>query len=381
MSSPDIKLMREGGNIQSNWQETRAYLNFYLLYDAIPSGNIYTVHEDMKNYLQTGVSNGLINITVPAYVGGRIIPHSHTLPCFSSDAKHLVINSISISQEGQEPKYIARCEFSTPPSHGMPSGFLPPWFLPWEIKKGFSATSYVPTHADILEIWNSTGVREGFPQYSKPLVNSAGAGLDPPPEEEMFIGTLTFNGARIPQADHLTLQQVSNYIGSINGDGAFGLVPDYISGEGNLQLAGDVFRPFTCRVQDISIQSRTWENIEYQEVSIVVEVFDPPWIPHPSVEGNLMPIGWLRAFIDQGPYYIDEDNERQAFTIGDEVTDIEQQLNGLGQPRGWNYLLEPPAVDPDIYAAEGPTYILTNTKRVTNFASLGLPRTPEGWWF
>jgi hypothetical protein len=369
MNKPQIKELREGASLSCTWKDTTARRLYYLYYEYIPNGGVATAFTDMREYLQEQTE------TIPIFSFGFFILD---VPVFHKDYKHLMLNNISINQEGIEPKYIATVEYSTPERYGFPNGILPPWAVPWTIETNFFSTGWVPTHADIIDIWNNTYRRSesgGGKMLGVPLVNTAGCAFDNPPEEELFVGSISLRGARIPSKisglPPLTLADLNRYIGSINcdGDQILGLDP----GGFPLLLAGTIFPPFTCRVRDLSIKNQSWEDIDYQEVGAEIEVYNPPY---PGW-------GWFRTVIDQGPYWLDENGKIRSFTIlneeeEEETADVEQGLNGRGKPRGWDYTKG--EVDPSLYEGEGPTFIQFNTKPFRFFRDLGLPRDARGYY-
>ena len=347
MSSPDIKLMRENHRLQSNWEQTRAYKTYYLYYKEIPSGGVAQVHRDLHDYL---LGDGM-----PVKIVGAGTLIFDRIPVYHSDHTYLGLMAINIEQEGQEPKFKATVEYGT--EIGKGGGFnIPPWFLPWSITTNFATESYVPTHADIISVWNNTGSDPNVPRIGVPLLNSAGGGFDQPPEESLYIGVLQLSGARNPEYGLLSLVHLAEYIGSIN------TLP--------VTIAGSSFSAFTCKIKNMNTSSKIWTNqqtgtdVPYQDVSIEIEVKLP---------------NWFRTVIDQGPFWKDETSEdgRRLFTAGEEITDIEDHLNGFGKPRGWVEVLG--AVDPDVYDAEGPTFIQFNTYTGKDFNELYLPKDASGW--
>lgn len=335
-----ITELRQNAQVRSNWQETGAARIFHVTFseDVYP-GQAWVAHQSIKSYLMNEPYNRPLNY-------GNFIP-------FYPGAPQLVIDSIDINQNGEEPIYIATVGYRTFRlfSGGL-SGFLfPPWSLPWNISIGFSAVADTPTMAWQVMMWNNTGATAPnfnfLPETLIPILNSASGPFDPPPEEEAFLMTMVFRGARNPEAGALTPDQYAGYQGTIN------VYP--------VRLAGTVFQPYYLRIKNINVENNFYEDALFQEITVEIEY---------------NPKSWFRTIIDQGPFWLMDDGSKKAFTIEGETTDVEQQLNGYGKPRGWVSDEDPENATE--YALEGPTFIQINTKYISDFNELGLPTEPTG---
>lgn len=397
---------RKNMGMQADWQSTTATRAFYVLYDEVDTGQQMAAWEAVKDYL------------VAEDGGANLLKWGDGVPHFPGYSR-LPLNSIEISQEGQEPKWLVTVTYkSADISHmqgnhwqGMVGSF-PPWWLPWNIATSFSPISYTPVMGGILSIerWENIGKKEqelaylyqadprvfmtrssrlnpqlnngitddnGFgwqEQYLNYITNSAGERFDNPPEEELFLMTLSLSGARNPAAFPLDGATLMPYIGCINAD--------------PIVIAGNWFDWGYLRIKNASITTNTWEGQIYQDMSIEIEANPLSW-KHTVLDRGFTSrtpkaefIGKIPAVWGPPARVLDTDGELIEWdqvnpkTSDDETRSEEVFLNGFGSVRGYNY--ETQQEDPELVQTQGPVTVNWVTKPFVYFSDLGLPVRADG---
>ncbi len=397
---------RRNMSMNADWSSTTAVRAFYVLYNEVETGQQMAAWEAVKDYLVAEDS------------GANLLKWGDGVPYFPGYPR-LPLNTIDISQEGQEPKWLVTVTYkSADISHNMGNywqgmaGSFPPWWLPWNIQTSFSPISYTPVMGGILSIKRMEGIGtetqqmaslytadprvfmtrssrldpnlnggitddNGFgwqEQYLNYITNSAGERFDNPPEEELFLMTLSLSGARNPDSFPLDGATLMPYLGCINAD--------------PVVIGGNWFDWGYLRIKNASITTNNWEGLLYQDISIEIEANPLSW-KHTVLDRGFTSrvpktayIGKIPAIWGPPAHVLDTDGELIEWdtvnpkTSEEETKSEEVFLNGFGSVKGYNYTTQ--TEDPELVQTQGPVIIDWCTKPFVYFSDLGLPVRADG---